>query len=55
MKVSLLDDSRLEEWSEYVNTRRSATFYHQVEWRGVMERNFDHTTYYLMAEEQGVR
>ncbi len=55
MKVSLLDDSRREEWSGYVNTRPEATFYHRVEWKGVMERNFGHPTYYLMAEDGGLR
>ena len=55
MKVSLLGDSRHAEWSEYVNSRPAATFYHRVEWKGVMERNFGHKTYYLMADDDGVR
>jgi FemAB-related protein (PEP-CTERM system-associated) len=55
MKVSMLDDSRIGDWSAYVDSRAAATLYHRVEWKGVMERNFNHPTYYLMAEDQGVR
>ena len=51
MKVSILKNSEAIEWSSYVESRPDATFYHRLEWRGVMERNFGHSTYYLVARD----
>ena len=36
-------------WIEFVEDNPAATFYHRVEWQGIMERCFGDKTYYLMA------
>lgn len=40
------DNSR---WKEYVEGNPSATFYHRIEWKEIIEKTFGHKTYYLMA------
>ena len=37
-------------WNEFVFACPSATFFHRIEWRGIMRDVFRHNTHYLIAE-----
>ncbi len=50
MKVSIFTKTDAGAWSDYVDSRPAATFYHRLEWKGVMEQCFGHPTFYLMAK-----
>ena len=51
MKVSIFTKTDAGAWSDYVDSRPAATFYHRLEWKGVMEQCFGHPTFYLMAKD----
>lgn len=51
--VRELDSSRVTDWDDFVEHCPGATFFHRAGWREVMERAFDHDTYYLFAEREG--
>lgn len=53
MNVLPLDASDEASWEAYVRSHPKATFYHDLRWRGVMERSFGHGTHYLVAVEDG--
>ena len=53
MQVKELNDSRAEEWDDYVASNDRATFFHRAGWKHVLERSFSHRTYYLYAEHRG--
>lgn len=38
-------------WDEYVFNNPSSTFYHQIEWKNVVEKTYGHKPYYLIAKE----
>jgi len=40
-------------WNEFVFACQSATFFHRIEWRAIMEGVFHHRTHYLLAERDG--
>ena len=40
-------------WASFVETCPDATFFHRIEWRGIIERVFGHRTHYLLAERAG--
>src|SRR6266540_3147997 len=40
-------------WDEYVRSHPEASNYHQLGWRKVIERSFNHRTYYLSARTRG--
>ena len=44
------DDAR---WNAFVFGCPGATFFHRIEWRGIMESVFRHRTHYLLAERDG--
>ena len=44
------DDAR---WNAFVFGCPDATFFHRIEWRGIMEGVFRHRTHYLLAERDG--
>ena len=44
------DDAR---WNAFVFSCPDATFFHRIEWRGIMEGVFRHRTHYLLAERDG--
>jgi len=46
------DDDRAR-WKDFVSTCPDATFFHQIEWRDIVERVFGHRTHYLFAEQAG--
>ncbi len=39
------------EWDKYVQRSETATFYHQIGWKNVIEKTFGHKSYYLIAKE----
>ena len=52
MNISVLTHGE-PEWDAYVWESREATFYHLTAWRKVMEECFGHSTFYLIARENG--
>ena len=40
-------------WSEFVERCPEATFFHQIQWREIIEDVFCHRTHYLVAERGG--
>ncbi len=54
--VSLIDEqpTSLKQWSAFVSQEASAGFYHQLDWRDIIEREFGHKTFYLIARRRGV-
>lgn len=48
-----LDDSRDPRWDTYVRSQASATFFHLLGWRRVIERAFPHRPHYLYVEHAG--
>jgi len=40
-------------WDAFVHAHPQATFFHLLAWREVIERAFNHRTYYLVAEQDG--
>jgi FemAB-related protein (PEP-CTERM system-associated) len=40
-------------WDAFVLASPQATFFHRAGWKAVIERAFGHTTYFLLAEENG--
>ncbi|NOQ14853.1 MAG: FemAB family PEP-CTERM system-associated protein [Methyloprofundus sp.] len=51
--IKTLTDSEIALWDKYIENTPAATFFHQSEWKQVIERAFGHDTYYLYAENQG--
>lgn len=41
------------EWDGYVRSSPTATVYHQIGWKKIIEDSFGHKAYYLMAKENG--
>jgi FemAB-related protein (PEP-CTERM system-associated) len=53
VSVDTLDVHREAEWDRYVRSARSATFFHQLGWRWLVERVFGHRAHYLTALRDG--
>ena len=53
MRINILDDSKVKLWDEYVENSTEATFFHKADWKEIIERAFDHKSYFFYAEEQG--
>ena len=54
--VTIVNIERCEEeaaWDRYVDEHSEATGYHLTAWRGVISKVFGHSTYYLMARDEG--
>ena len=51
--IKTLDPSNYQNWDNYVDQAKEATFFHQSGWKEVVERAFGHSTYYLYAENNG--
>lgn len=51
--VEVLRDHREAEWDRYVRSAPGATFFHQLGWRWLVERTFDHPAHYLTALRDG--
>ena len=40
-------------WEAYVERAATATFFHRIGWREIIEQEFHHRTHYLIAERDG--
>lgn len=47
------DCSDRQAWDDYIANQSAATNYHRYGWRGVIERSFQHSCYYLAARNNG--
>lgn len=54
IEVRELGASDRVEWDDFVLKCPVATFFHLSGWKGVIERSFGHTTYYLYVKRQGL-
>jgi len=55
MEVYELEREDEKAWDEYVYNSNSATFYHQIGWRNVVEKTYRHKPIYLLAKEEEMR
>jgi FemAB-related protein (PEP-CTERM system-associated) len=46
-------DGDAARWEAYVERAASATFFHRIGWREILEQEFGHRTHYLVAERGG--
>jgi FemAB-related protein (PEP-CTERM system-associated) len=53
LRIRELEPSRFADWDRFVMGEASATFFHRVGWKPVIERSFGHRTYFLYAERAG--
>ncbi|AOU98530.1 peptidoglycan bridge formation protein FemAB [Acidihalobacter yilgarnensis] len=53
MNVRLVIESDRAPWDRFVAGHPEATFFHKFGWRDVLERAFNHKSYYLLAEREG--
>jgi serine/alanine adding enzyme len=51
MLIRLYQPHDAARWNEYVRGSSSATLYHSLGWKGVIERSFNQRTYYWLAED----
>jgi len=51
--VRAYHDADAARWEAYVERAPSATFFHRIGWREIVEREFRHRTHYLLAERAG--
>lgn len=42
-----------QDWNQYLEDKDCSTFYHKIEWKSIIEKSFNHDTYYLLGEEKG--
>lgn len=52
MEIKQLSDSDISVWNDYLSNHPFSTFYHKAEWKMIMEREFGHRTYYIMAMDR---
>ena len=50
VKVRPFAEADSARWNEFVFACPGATFFHRIEWRGIMRDVFRHRTHYLLAE-----
>jgi len=53
LRVHELADADMDRWDSFVYSCPEATFYHRAGWKTVIERAFEHPTYFLYAETDG--
>lgn len=54
MKIRTLQSKDYERWDEYTFNHPDSTFFHLSGWKKVIEASFKHTSYYLIAEHDGM-
>ena len=52
MKIALYQPKDLARWEDYVKSAPTATLYHQIGWKRVVEKSFGQRTYYWHAEDR---
>ncbi len=50
VKVRLFEAGDAARWNAFVFACPTATFFHRIEWKGIVENVFRHRTHYLLAE-----
>ena len=53
MEIQRLRKKDEKEWDAFVRERDDATFFHQIGWKKVIEKTYNHKSYYLLAKEDG--
>ncbi len=54
MEIKLLqNESDGKRWDDFVRECVFSTFYHQIGWKNIVEKSYQHKSYYLFAEENG--
>ncbi|MFH1593713.1 MAG: FemAB family XrtA/PEP-CTERM system-associated protein, partial [Candidatus Omnitrophota bacterium] len=53
LSVKRLEVARERAWDNYVKQSDSATFFHLIGWKRVLEKTFGYRAYYIYAEESG--
>lgn len=53
LTIEPLADTDTARWDAFVDASPSATFFHRVGWRAVIERSFGHRTHFLTAKRNG--
>lgn len=53
MEIRKLNSQEENLWDQYILKSKSATFYHQIGWRNVVEKTYGHKPFYLIAEDNG--
>lgn len=53
MSIRELKKEQHEAWNDFVKNQNNGTFFHQAEWKNVIERAFGCKTFYLYEEEAG--
>jgi FemAB-related protein (PEP-CTERM system-associated) len=49
--IKLLDAENYPRWNEFVQADADSTFFHQAEWKTVIEKAFGHKTFFLYVEK----
>lgn len=53
MEIRELESKDEKKWDHYILESGTATFYHQIGWRNVVEKTYGHKPYYFIAEDEG--
>ena len=53
MEITELQREDEKAWDSYIYKSRISTFYHQIGWRNVVEKTYEHKPIYLIAKEEG--
>ena len=53
LKVHRLKDTGFAKWDAFVENCPEATFFHRAGWKTVLEKAFNHPTFYLYVEREG--
>lgn len=53
MKARIYTAADRERWESFVASSRTASLYHRIHWKDVLEKSFGHGSHYLLAEDHG--
>ncbi len=53
MEIRLLSGADIKAWDEYVCSHPDGTIFHLTKWKQVVDQTFGHSSYYLLAADQG--
>ena len=53
IEISELTTADETGWDQYVLAHRDSTFFHQIGWKNVVEKTYNHKPIYLLAKEDG--
>jgi len=55
IKIKKISQADTTIWDTYVNAHPKATLYHLSAWKNVIEKTYNHKTYYLIAIDKPQR